>query len=75
MISACNIEVVETWGILEDIKFALSKGFNRIEIQPDNKRVVNKINGKKSFIGAPKVLLTQINQMFLSDILAKFLHI
>lgn len=41
-IGSCGIEVVETQGVSEGIKFAVSKGFNILEIQSNNKLVIDK---------------------------------
>lgn len=62
-------------GDLEGIKLVINKGFNKIEIQSDNKMVIEKINGKKVFIGATTGLRNQIRQLTTGDTLVKFVHV
>lgn len=44
----CNVQIVELWDVLESLRLALSKGYNRVENQVDNQEATNAIRRKKN---------------------------
>lgn len=74
-IGRCIVEVAEMWAVLEGIKFAISKGFNRIELQSDNINIVSKLNGLGRIKGATNGLLRSITMLNSDDVVLRFMHI
>lgn len=48
-IGACNVLIAEMCGVLEGLKFALGKGYKKVELQKDNtifSKAINKRNSR-----------------------------
>lgn len=67
--------MAELWAMLEGTKFAIGKGYNRIELHSDNKNIVAKNNGLNRQSGATNGRLRSIKVLIAEDIVVKSTHI